>query len=87
VSEEDTSSGTGCQFMRRLSGEVGIAGAIEHPQVLIGGSDTVESDIGVGFTNRLAGKTVQQIHGSLEPIYPIANWERSLKWSRVTHNV
>jgi hypothetical protein len=56
--------------MRRLSREVGIAGAIEHPQVL---------------TNRLAGKTVQQIHGSLEPIYPVANWERSLKEQGANH--
>jgi hypothetical protein len=59
--------------MRCLGGEVGIAGAIEHPQVLIGGGDTVESDIGVVFTDRLAGKMVQQICDSVEPIYPVAN--------------
>jgi hypothetical protein len=56
-----------------LGGEVGIASAAEHPQVLIGGGDTVKSDIRVGFMNRLAGKTVQQIYGSVEPIYPVAN--------------
>jgi hypothetical protein len=43
---------------RCLGGEVGIVGATEHPQVLIGGSDTVECDIGVGFMDHLAGKTV-----------------------------
>jgi hypothetical protein len=59
--------------MRCLGGEVGIASAAEHPQVLIGGGDTVESDIRAGFMNRLAGKTVQQIYGSVEPIYPVAN--------------
>jgi hypothetical protein len=59
--------------MRCLGEEVGIAGAIEHPQVLIGGGDTVESDIGVVFTDRLAGKMVQQICDSVEPIYPVAN--------------
>jgi hypothetical protein len=31
--------------MRCLGGEVGIANAIEHPYVLIGGGDTVESNI------------------------------------------
>jgi hypothetical protein len=59
VSEEGISGGSGCQFMRCLGREVGIAGATEHPQVLIGGDDTVESDIRVGFTGHLAGKTVQ----------------------------
>jgi hypothetical protein len=37
VSEEDTSGGPGCQFIRCLGREVGIAGATEHSQVLIGG--------------------------------------------------
>jgi hypothetical protein len=31
VSEEGTSGGPGCQFMRCLGGGVGIAGATEHP--------------------------------------------------------
>jgi hypothetical protein len=33
----------------------------------------VESDIRVGFTNRLAQKLVQQIHGIVEPISLVAN--------------
>jgi hypothetical protein len=37
VSEEDTSGGPGCQFIRCLGGEVGIAGTTKHSQVLIGG--------------------------------------------------
>jgi hypothetical protein len=53
--------------------------------VLIGGGDTVESDIWVGFTDCLVEKTVQQIRGSVEPIYPIANWERCLKEQGVNH--
>jgi hypothetical protein len=58
VSEEGTSGGLGCEFMRCLCREVGIASAIEHPQVLIGGGNTVESDIGAKFMDCLAGKTV-----------------------------
>jgi hypothetical protein len=73
VSDEGTSVGSGCQLMRCLGGEVGIAGATVHPQVLIGGGDTVESDIRVGFMDCLAGRTVQQICGSVEPIYPVAS--------------
>jgi hypothetical protein len=50
VSEEGTSGESESQFMRCLCEEVEIAGATEHPQVLIGGGDTVESDIRAGFT-------------------------------------
>jgi hypothetical protein len=85
VSEKDTSGGPGCQFMRCLGGEVGIASATEHPQVLIGGGDIVESNIGAGFADRLARKMVQQICGNVEHIYPVANWERSLKKQGVNH--
>jgi hypothetical protein len=72
VFEEDTSGGPGCQFMRCLGGEVVIAGAIEHSQMLIGGGDIMESDIGVGFIYHLAGKMVHQICDSVEPFYPVA---------------
>jgi hypothetical protein len=45
--------------MRCLGGEVGIAGATEHPSMLIGGGNIVESDIGVRFVDCLTGKMVQ----------------------------
>jgi hypothetical protein len=85
VSEEDTSGGLGCQFMRCLGGEVGIAGAIKHSQVLIGGGDTVESDIGAGCVDHFAGKTIQQICGSVEPFYPVTSRERRLKEQGANH--
>jgi hypothetical protein len=59
VSEEDTSGGPGCQCMRCLGIEVGIAGRTEHLQVLIKGGDTMESNIGPRFTDHHAGKIVQ----------------------------
>jgi hypothetical protein len=79
VSKQDTSGGPGCQFMRCLDGEVGIPGATKYLQVLIGGSDIVESDIRAGFADHLVGKTVQQICCSVEPVNPIVYSERSLK--------
>jgi hypothetical protein len=85
VSEDDTSRGPGCQFMRCLGGEVGIAGTTKYSQVLIGGGDTVESDIGAGCADRFAGKTVQQICNSVEPFYPVASQERSLKEQGANH--
>jgi hypothetical protein len=41
VSKENTSSGPGCQFVSVFGGEIGIAGATEHTQVLIGGGDSM----------------------------------------------
>jgi hypothetical protein len=85
VSEDGTSGERGYQFMRCFYREVGIAGATEHPQVLIGGGDTVESNIREGFADYLAGKILQQIRGSVELIYLVANWERSLKEQEMNH--
>jgi hypothetical protein len=85
VSEEDTSSGPGCQFLRCLGGEVGIAGATKDSQVLIGGGDTVESDIGARCADHFAGKMVQQICGSVEPFYPVVSRKRSLEEQGANH--
>jgi hypothetical protein len=53
--------------------------------VLIGGGHTVETDIRAGFMDSLAGKMVQQIHGSVETIYPVANCERGMKEQGANH--
>jgi hypothetical protein len=45
----------------------------------------VESDIGAGCADRFAGKTVQQICNSVEPFYPVASQERSLKEQGANH--
>jgi hypothetical protein len=71
--------------MSSFDGEVGIAGTTEHSQVLIGGGDTMESDVWAGCIDRLAGKMVQQICGSVEPFYPVASQERSLKEQGANH--
>jgi hypothetical protein len=58
---------------------------VRTPVSAIGGGDTVESDIRVGFTDCFVGKTIQQIRDSVEPNYPVANWERCLKEQGVNH--
>jgi hypothetical protein len=45
VSKENTSGGPGCQFVSGFGGEIRIAGATKHTQVLIGGGDSTEGDI------------------------------------------
>jgi hypothetical protein len=58
VSKEDTSGGPGCQFIRCLGREVGIAGTTKRLQLLIEGGDTVDNDIGEGFIDHLARNSV-----------------------------
>jgi hypothetical protein len=60
-------------------GEIRIAGATKHAQVLIGGGDSMEDDVWTSRADRLAREAVQQICGSVEPFYLVVSRHRSLK--------
>jgi hypothetical protein len=62
-----------------FGGEIGIADATEHTQVLIGGGDSMKSKIWTCHANHLDGEVIQQICGGVEPFYPVVSWNRSLK--------
>jgi hypothetical protein len=62
-----------------FSAEIRIAGTIEYAQVLIGGGDSMEGEVWAGCADHLGGEVVQQICGGVEPFYPVASWNRSLK--------
>jgi hypothetical protein len=79
VCEENTFGGPGCQFVSGFGGEIRIAGTTEHVQVLIGRGDSMEGEVWAGHADRLGGETVQQICGGVEPFYPVASQNRSLK--------
>jgi hypothetical protein len=79
VSKENTSGGPGCQFVSSFGREIGIAGAIEHAQVLIGGGDSMLDQVWTGCADRLGGKMVQHICGGVEPFYSVASWNRNMK--------
>jgi hypothetical protein len=86
VSEKDITSGSGGgQFVSSLCGEVGIAHAAEHTQVLIGGCDTVKGDIQAGDADCLARETVQQVRSSWESVDPVASRHRSQKEQGADH--
>jgi hypothetical protein len=68
-----------------FSGEIGIAGTVEHTQVLIGGVDSMEGEVWTGRADRPDGEVIQQIYDSVEPFYPVANQNRSLKRQRMHH--
>jgi hypothetical protein len=78
VFEENTFGGPECQFVSDFGGEIGIAGATEHAQVLIGGDDSMEGEW-TCRVDRLHGEVVQQICGGVEPFYPVESQNRSLK--------
>jgi hypothetical protein len=82
---EYTSDGFGWQFVRGSGGEIGIAGATEHVQVLIWGGGIVEGDIWTSHSDRLAGEAIQQICGGVKPFYTIVSQNRSLKKQGAHH--
>jgi hypothetical protein len=65
--------------MSDFDGEIRIADISEHAQVLIGGGDSMEGEICVGRVDCLRGEAVQQICDGVEPFYPVASRNRSLK--------
>jgi hypothetical protein len=79
VSEENTFGGPRCQLVRGFSGEIRVAGATEHAQVLIGWGDSMEGEVWTGRADRLGGEAVQQICGGVEPFYPVVSRNRRLK--------
>jgi hypothetical protein len=85
ISEENTYGELRYQFVSGFTGEIGIAGATEHAQVLTGGDDSMKGEVWIGRVDRLGGKAVQQICDGVEPFYPVASRNRSLKEHAVQH--
>jgi hypothetical protein len=63
----------------RFGREIRITGTTEHVQVLIGGGDSMEGEVWAGHADCLGREAVQQICDGVEPLYPIASQNRSLK--------
>jgi hypothetical protein len=53
--------------------------------VLIGGGESMEGEVWAGRVDHLGGKVVQQICGGVEPFYPVASRNRSLKEQGAQH--
>jgi hypothetical protein len=63
----------------RLWWRIRIAGTTEHTQVLIGGGNSMKGEVWTDRADHLGGEAIQQICGGVEPFYPVASWNRSLK--------
>jgi hypothetical protein len=79
ISEKNTSGGPRCQFMGGFGGEIRIEGTTEYAQVLIGGENSMDGEVWADRVDRLGGEAVQQICGGVEPFYPVASQNKSLK--------
>jgi hypothetical protein len=73
VAQEDTSGGSRGELMGRGGGDVRIICTTKDAEVLVRGCGAKESNMRAGSTDRLRGETVQQIHGGVEPLNPIAS--------------
>jgi hypothetical protein len=73
VAQEGTSGGPRGELIGRGGGDIRITCTTEDAEVLVRGCGAKESDMRVGSTDRLRGETVQQIHGGVEPLSPIAS--------------
>jgi hypothetical protein len=85
ISEKNTSGGSRCQFVSGFGREIGIAAATKHAQVIIGGGVSMKGEIWTGHADRLGGEAVQQICGGVEPFYPVASRNKSLKKQGAQH--
>jgi hypothetical protein len=65
VFEENTSGRSRCQFMSDFGGEIEIADATKHAQVLIRGGDSMEGDVWLSRADCLGKEAVQQIYGGV----------------------
>jgi hypothetical protein len=78
VAQEDIAGGLRGELMGRGGDDVRITCTTEDAEVLIRGCEAKESDMRAGSTDHLHGETVQQIHGGVEPLNPIAPGKGSL---------
>jgi hypothetical protein len=69
-----------------FGGEIRIACATKHTQVLIGGGNSMEGEVWTGHDDRLGGEAVQHICGNVEPFYPVMSQNRNLK-KQGTHHI
>ena len=61
------------------SGSVRVAGTTEHAKVVIGRGCAVEGEVRGRVANRLRGKTVEEVGGSVQGLCPVAGRERRLE--------
>jgi hypothetical protein len=70
---KEKTSGSGCMFVGSGGRGVGVASAPEDAKVLIGGGGAEEGEERSGMADRLGGKTVEEVGGSVQCPSPVAD--------------
>jgi ABC-type uncharacterized transport system ATPase subunit len=60
-------------------GQVGVAGTTKNLEMVVGRRCVVEGGVRIGGNDGFRRKTIQQVCGSVETLYPILWWHGSLK--------
>jgi hypothetical protein len=79
IADKDTPGATRSKLMRDCRGQVGVAGTLKDPEIVVGMQCVVEGGVRAGDSDGFCWKTVQQIYGSVEALYPILWWHGCLK--------
>jgi hypothetical protein len=86
VADENTLGGTRRKLMRGCHEQVGVAGTPKDSEMLVGRWCVVDGGVRIGGSDGLRQKTVQQVCGGVEILYPILLWHGCLK-QQSTNNV
>jgi hypothetical protein len=61
VTEEEATSGARSSLIGSGGGSVGIAGTVEHANVVVGGGCAIQGKVGSGMAHRLRGEAVEEM--------------------------
>jgi len=79
ITKKDAQSRARSKLMWGSGSEIRIAGTPKDPKFAVGRVSGMEDEVGCGQTQRLSGKTVDQIGGSGKSVHPIGGRHRCLK--------
>ena len=79
VANEDAQRGARGKLVRSGGGEVGIAGAPERPEVMIGGKSAIEGEERGSHVQSLGGEAIDEVSGYGKSISPIGGGHGGLE--------
>jgi hypothetical protein len=82
---DEKMSGSGRKFVGSDSRDVGIEGTLEDAKMLIGGGGIEEGKKQSGMVDRLGGKTINEVCGSVQRLNPVVCGKRSLEDEATQH--
>jgi hypothetical protein len=79
LADEDAPGGTRSSLCGAIANRLGVAGTPKDPKMLVGRRCVIEGGVRAGSSYGFCWKTLQQICGGVEALYPILWWHGCLK--------